>query len=173
MLYKTAVDACTLIYLSKTKLIEQISKSFQLYASNKVLEEVVKMGKEKLYKDAYYVEEMMEMGKIRSLREDKIKANKIIKTFNLEEGEASTLAIHRQYSLDIVASDENKVQNICDALGIPFTYALAMFTHCCLDEEISKDEIPRYFWDLVHVGGYSLGIVEMNKKVIEKLEVKL
>lgn len=174
MLYKTAVDACTLIYLSKTKLIESISKSFQFHTSNKVLEEVVKVGKEKLYKDAYYAEEMIEMEKISPLREDKIKTNKIIKTFNLEEGEASTLAIHHQHGLDIVASDENKVQNICDALGIPFTYALAMFTHCCLKGEISKDEIPGYFWNLVDVGGYSLGIVEMNKKIIEeRLEVKL
>ena len=63
MLYKTAVDACTLSYLSKTKLIEPISKSFQFHTSNKVLEEVVKVGKEKLYKDAYYAEEMIEMEK--------------------------------------------------------------------------------------------------------------
>jgi hypothetical protein len=58
--------------------------------------------------------------------------------------------------------------------GVPFTYALAMFTHCCLGEEVSKDEIPKYFWDLASVGGYPLEIVKINEKIIEdRLGVKL
>ncbi len=174
MLYETAMDACTMIHLSKTKLIEPLAQSFQFHASNKVLEETVKKGKENLYKDAYYAEEMIEIGKIKILKEDNSKTKRIMETFGLEEGEASTMAIYQQYSLDIVASDENKVQNICDALSIPFTYALAMFTHSCLDGEVAKESISQSFWNLTEIGGYRLEILNMNKEVIDKsLKVKL
>lgn len=174
MLYETAVDACTLIYLSKTKLIKPLTQSFQFHASNKVLEETVKKGKENLYKDAYYTEEMIEKDNIKILKEDNSKTKRIMETFGIEEGEASTMTIYKQYNLDIVASDENKVQNICDAISIPFTYALAMFTHSCLDGEIPKKSISKYFWNLTKIGGYRLEILNMNKEVIEKsLEVKL
>jgi hypothetical protein len=38
-------------------------------------------------------------------------------------------------------ADENKVQNICSVIGVPFTYALAMYTKICLEGIVKKKEI--------------------------------
>ena len=130
-MYNIVVDSDALIKLAKSGLLQTIASRTHLLISEKVYEEVVTKGKEKMYDDAILVENLVSEGVIR-----KVKA----KGEGPVSGEYSSLNIFRQTSAAAIVSDDQRFLSFLEAEGVPFIIPSHMIIRLVQRRKLSAQE---------------------------------
>ena len=115
---KLIVDSCTIILLAKASVLETASESYILLITQEVYKAVLE-GKTKQFKDALLTERLKETNKIKIVKPDTILMNKLMKDFNMGEGEASTVAIAIKDKNTITATDNKQGRNATKINNMP------------------------------------------------------
>lgn len=90
---KIVADACSIILLAKSSVLEESAKQHDLAVTDRVYKEVI-AGKGKKYSDALLTERLYKEKKIKKITvKSKKLLNKIKKDYGMGDGEASTLVI--------------------------------------------------------------------------------
>ena len=88
---KLVMDACTAILLAKSSVIETLADTRELIMTESVYNEIIK-GKEKMLEDSFLIENLKIDKKIKLTNDNKNITKKLMKDFNMGEGEASTIS---------------------------------------------------------------------------------
>ena len=108
------LDTDGLIKLTKSGIIEELAKHRKCLITQEVFNEAVKEGKERLYEDAYVIEDMINRKLI------------LVEKINFEEieglgnGEASSLAIYKKKRCSAIITDDRKFLSLLEEQNIPF-----------------------------------------------------
>ena len=111
---KFVLDADGIIKLAKAGVLVMLTTIARCMLSVPVYEEVLK-GKEKLYEDAFIIEELVKTGKIKL-----IPIRIIEQRLDFGRGETSALAGFKKYGADAIISDDRKFLTLLDEQGVPF-----------------------------------------------------
>jgi predicted nucleic acid-binding protein len=106
-------DSSTLILLTKSKLINNIIQHFELIIPSIVYAETQK-GKEKGYIDAYVVEDLVNIGKIKIKEPSKETILQISNQFKLVKGELYAVALCLENKNRVIFMDDKKGIRICN-----------------------------------------------------------
>ncbi len=118
---KIVFDSDGLIKLVKAKCHEKLPTHFTCLISKEVYEETVLRGMERLYDDAFLIEEHV---KNKTLQVQKVRNNKkaqsILENCNLGKGETSTLYLFFNVNAKTIISDDRIFLNLLLQNNIPF-----------------------------------------------------
>ncbi len=116
------LDADALIKLTKTDLIKKISEKINLLITEEVFNEAVIEGKNKLYKDAFIIEDLI---KDKLIKKASIKlVKKELPDLGIEE--LSTLNAYEQNKANVIVSDDRRFLNILDEKSVKFTTPVSL-----------------------------------------------
>jgi len=118
---KIVFDSDGLIKLVKAKCYEKLLKHFTCLISKEVYEETVLRGMERLYEDAFLIDELVKkkMLQVQKVRNNK-KAQSILENCNLGKGETSTLYLFFNVEAKTIISDDRFFLNLLLQNNIPF-----------------------------------------------------
>jgi len=133
---KLIVDSCTIILLAKASVLETASESYILLITQEVYKEVLE-GKTKQFKDALLTERLKETNKIKIVKPDTILMNKLMKDFNMGEGEASTVAIAIKDKNTITATDNKQGRNATKINNMPLVGSPDIIVALCKQKKIN------------------------------------
>ncbi|MBI2076295.1 MAG: hypothetical protein HYT72_03560 [Candidatus Aenigmarchaeota archaeon] len=108
------LDTDGLIKLTKSGVMEELAKYRKCLITQDVFNEAVKQGKERLYEDAYAIEDLIDR---KLLSVEKINFEEIN---NLGKGEASSLAIYKKKRCNAIITDDRKFLSVLEEQRIPF-----------------------------------------------------
>ena len=100
---KIIMDACTAILLAKSSVIEILTDTKEIKMTKQVYEEIIK-GKEKMFEVSFLIESLKKKKKIHLINDNKEITEKLMKDFNMGEGEASTISAGIE-NKSIIATD--------------------------------------------------------------------
>jgi len=114
-------DASTLILLAKIELLREISDECEVVVSSIVAEEATR---KKELVDSQMVKNFIHNGIIH-VKEVKMKQdlNKLLRDFNMDAGEASSLLLAKEKKA-LLATDDKVAIKVCKIFGVPFTTAI-------------------------------------------------
>ncbi len=157
-------DSSTLILLAKIELLNEVLVSADVVISKKVEEESTK--KPELF-DAKLISSHVKNGKIKVKRiHSKAMYEKIMKDFNLGEGEAESIVLCKEGN-EILATDDGPTMKACKILGIATVTAPNFLVRVYKKGRISKGIALEKLNKLEKYGRYSPSIMEDVKKRIE------
>jgi len=111
---KLVFDADGLIKLARSGILRRATVHVRCFASHQVYEEVLR-GKEKLYEDAFIIEELATTNNIM------VKQTKPFEEpETLGAGERAALALFRTLNADAIVSDDLKFLTSLEAMRVPF-----------------------------------------------------
>jgi predicted nucleic acid-binding protein len=153
-------DASTLVLLEKIDLLKRVIVKDKILIPEKVYEEVVKKGIEKNAPDAYNIKVYIERKKIeiRNIK-NKEKVEKLLKEFNLGQGETEAVVLYLEQKADLLASDDHKAINLCKIYKIPFATAIAITLKYVKEKEIAYEEGRNMIMKLGKYGRYKTEII--------------
>ena len=139
------INASPLIILSKLNKISILTKIYRnLGITNKVYEEVVLKGIEQNASDAFIVKQHIDNKEIKVFNLDKKfldMANKIQLIYNLDIGEAETIALALQLAQKEIIIDETAAREAAKSFGIKPIGSLRVLLIAYQKNLISKKEI--------------------------------
>ena len=147
-------DASTLILLTKSKFINNIIQHFELIIPSIVYAEIQK-GKEKGHIDAYVVEELVNIGKIKIKDPSKETILKINNQFKLVKGELYAVALCLENKNRVIFMDDKRGIRVCNFLEIDVYTALSLLKIFYLSKLITKQNAEEYFYSLKRFGRYT------------------
>ena len=130
---KFVFDADAAIKLAKAGVLEKITMFAKCIMPKQVNEEVLK-GKEKMYEDAFIVEELVHKNKINVTTTNHEQIN------GLGAGECSALALFGVFKADAIISDDRKFLSLLEMREIPFITPIDAVTLLALKHCITKQE---------------------------------
>ena len=141
------INASPLIILSKLNKISILTKIYRnLGITNKVYEEVVLKGIEQNASDAFIVKQHIDNKEIKVFNLDKKlldMANKIQLIYNLDIGEAETIALALQLAQKEIIIDETAAREAAKSFGIKPIGSLRILLIAYQKNLISKEEINK------------------------------
>ena len=102
-----AVDSCSIILLSKATVLESFAKNYNLYITEEVYKEILE-GKDKKFIDALLTEKLVNENKIKIIKVNNKRADKLIEDFNLSIGEAKTLSLLLENKCEFIVTDNKQ-----------------------------------------------------------------
>ena len=158
-------DASTLILLARTDLLELFISDFKgrVAIPKKVQAEVCVEGRE----DKPVIEQLIKEKKIEvlSIKSPKQKS-KLMKDFNIDEGEAEALILALQTEAKLIASDDRNAIRASKLLKIDFVTAIGFLIRSYEKELIDRGVAQTKLKKLQAVGRYSIDIIENAKRKI-------
>ena len=153
-------DASTLVLLEKIDLLKTVIAKDKIIIPQKVYEEAVTKGIEKKAADAYNIKEYAERKKIevRAIK-DKGRFEKLLREFNLGDGETEAVVLFIEHKADLLASDDHKAINLCKSLKIPFATAMAITLKYIKEKEIAYEDGKTMILGLGKYGRYSSELI--------------
>ena len=165
-------DSTILIILVKVNLIEELLKLYgNILIPEEIFNEVVIKGKKNMKDDAIYIEKRIQEGliKIHSIKDTNHK-EKLIKDFNIHDGEAECIVLYFEKKADILGTDDRKTRNICKIFNIP-NFSCLSFVLFCLNKNIFTENQALIKLDKINeIGWYKKNLILQVKKQI--MEVK-
>jgi len=138
---KIIFDSDGLIKLVKAGCFQKLPKHFTCLISNEVYEETVLKGMERLYEDAFQIEELV---KKKMLKVEKVKNNKkaqsILENSKVGKGETSTLHLFFNINAEAIISDDRVFLKILHLNNIPFIIPIDLIIRLYELKIISKEE---------------------------------
>jgi len=138
---KLIFDSDGLIKLVKAGCFQKLPNYFTCLISNEVYEETVLKGMERLYEDAFQIEELV---KKKMLKVEKVKNNKkaqsILENSKVGKGETSILYIFFNINADVIISDDRVFLKILHQNNIPFIIPIDLIIRLYELKIISKEE---------------------------------
>ncbi|MBI2659628.1 hypothetical protein HYX07_00525 [Candidatus Woesearchaeota archaeon] len=156
-------DSSTAILLAKIQLLNILTEKLSIIFPETVKEETTK---KKDSFDSKMISKLIDENKIKILKADKSKVNKIIKDFNIEMGEAEALELARQKKC-AVATDDGPSIKICRIFGIKFITAMHFLIQFYENGLLKKDIALEKLKMLERYARYDYDIIKDAKKRIE------
>ncbi len=144
-------DASALILMAKIGLLKELSKEIDIHTTETVCEETTRA---ETY-DAEVIQQRSENNHFTREKVPEENIEKIIDRFNLDKGEASTIALQRQINADIIATDDKQAINACKILEIKFTTSLKLLGRAYEKELISQEKAMTKLKELDKHGRYN------------------
>lgn len=138
---KLVFDSDGLIKLTKADCLQILLEHFTCSITKEVYEETALKGMERLYDDAFQIEELVKNGR---LNVEKAKNNKhvqqILINSGLGKGEASSLHLFFNINAKAIISDDRAFLNLLGQNNIPFIIPADMIIRLFELKLISKDD---------------------------------
>ena len=138
---KIVFDSDGLIKLTKAECLQILLEHFTCSITKEVYEETALKGMERLYDDAFQIEELVKKGK---LNVEKAKNNKqaqqILKYSGFGKGEASSLHLFFDTNAMAIVSDDRAFLNLLEQNNIPFITPADLIIRMYELKLISKNE---------------------------------
>lgn len=118
---KIVFDSDGLIKLVKAGCIQRLLEQFTCSITREVYEETALKGMERLYDDAFQIEELVKNGmlNVEKAKNDK-QAQQILKYSGVGKGEASSLHLFFNTNARAIISDDRTFLNLLEQNNIPF-----------------------------------------------------
>lgn len=129
-------DASALILIAKIGLLKELSQELDIHATETVYEETTRA---ETY-DAKVIQQRSENNRFTREKVPKESTEKILDKFNLDKGEATTIALQRKINADIIATDDKQAINACKILEIKFTTSLKLLERAHEKEILSQEK---------------------------------
>jgi len=113
---RVITDASSLILLSKSQLLREVTEIVDMHTTAKVMGEI-NVGLEYGKTDAIVTNQLVKEGKIKVKNPKNKLIKKIREDFNLGDGEASIIALYSK-KYDTIVTDDNSARKTLRALGI-------------------------------------------------------
>ncbi|MFB6100701.1 MAG: hypothetical protein ABEK16_05510 [Candidatus Nanohalobium sp.] len=146
---EVVLDASALILMAKIGLLEELSQELNLRTTEEVYREATRA---ETY-DAQVIQQRAEDDRIIREEVSEKSVEKILSRFNLDKGEASTIAYCREENMNVVATDDKQAIKACKILEIKFTTSLKLLEQSKKKGMLSQEkalakleELDRYGW---------------------------
>jgi predicted nucleic acid-binding protein len=138
---KIIFDSDGLIKLVKAGCFRKLPDYFTCLISNEVYEETVLKGMERLYEDAFQIEELVKkkMLKVENVKNNN-KAQSILENSKIGKGETSTLHLFLNTNAKVIISDDRIFLKILHQNNIPFIIPIDLIIRLYELKIISKEE---------------------------------
>ncbi len=144
-------DASTLILLAKIELLGKLAKEKDIVITETVEREAT-IKKDTF--DSKLIRSLIDEG---SISVELVEKNSIIedlmRDFNMDKGEASTLALYQEMEGELLATDDGQLIKAAKVLGIPFASSVAFLIRAnqkgLLEEDIALEKLrklEKYGW---------------------------
>jgi len=160
-------DYSTLILLTKSKFINNVIQHFELIIPSIVYKETQR-GKGKEYLDAYVIEDLVMVGKIKIQDPSPETVMAANKQFNLVKGELHAVALCLENKNRVIFMDDKRGIRVCNLLGIEVYTALSLLKVFYLSKLITKLSTEEYFYYLKKFGRYTDEELNEVKKMWEE-----
>ena len=155
-------DSSALILMAKIGLLKQLSQELDINSTETVYEETTIA---ETY-DAKVIQERSENKRFARESVPEENVEKILDRFNLDKGEASTIALHRQMNADIIATDDKQAINACKILEIKFTTSLKLLERAHEKELLNQEKALTKLSELDKHGWYKDNQIKTTERNI-------
>jgi predicted nucleic acid-binding protein len=159
-------DSSTLILLARIDMLEMFIANFhgRVLIPEKVESEVCEGGREEMP----LIVSLIEGEKINVLKvRDMSYASKLMKDFNIDNGEAEAISLAIAENAKLIATDDRNAIRACKFLKIDFITAIAILIRACEKSRIEMDEAIIKLTKLASIGRYNKSIIEDAEKLIK------
>ena len=157
-------DSSTLILLAKTELIDAVISGYKgvILMTGTVMAEIT--AKESL--DGLLIKKLVETGKIKVKITTGNEIIKLMKDFNIDKGEAETIAAPLKNPGSLVATDDRNAIKACKLIGLPFATSMGFLIKLQKERLLSKERALTMLEKLSNFGRYRSEIVENARSKI-------
>ncbi|MGQ4875896.1 MAG: hypothetical protein ACP6IY_17665 [Promethearchaeia archaeon] len=162
-------DSSFLIIISKLELLDFLIELFnEIIIPYAVFFEAVKQGKRFKKIDALLIEKRIDdkeiiVEKIKNLSEKE----KLMKDFNIHEGEAEAIILYLEKNADLIGTDDYRTLKTCKILKIKYFTSILFIFHCFKNKKLSKERALLKMDKLYDFGWYKKEIIIHFKNKIE------
>lgn len=155
---RICVDACTLILLAKASVLEALADEYALSITSAVYTEVI-AGKKYLFADALLVERLYHEHKLVLNKSAETLSKKLMEDFNMEMGEASTIAVCIQEKI-IVATDNRQGRKAAVVNNLPLVGSIELIMALWRKKKIDATKTKTALNILQREGWFSPYLIE-------------
>ncbi len=162
---KLVMDACTAILLAKSSVIETLANTREIIMTKSVYSEIIK-GKEKMLEDSFLIENLEIDKKIKLTNDNKKITEKLMKDFNMGEGEASTISSGIEKKC-IIATDNLQGRKASKVNNLPLVGSPELIIGLFKTKKINLDKTKIALKKIKEEGWFENNLIE---KILEDLE---
>ncbi|MCX9013834.1 MAG: hypothetical protein OIN89_03410 [Candidatus Methanoperedens sp.] len=138
---KIVLDSDGLIKLIKAGCYHKLFKHFACSITKEVYEETVIRGMERMYDDAFQIEELIKKGLLNIEKtKNNQQARRILKNTSVGKGESSSLHLFLNANAMVIISNDRAFLNLLEQNNIPFIIPADLIVRLYELNMISKDE---------------------------------
>ena len=152
------MDSSTVILLAKTSTLETSLKEHNIQITKEVYAEVME-GKNKMLPDALLLERLHQENKINLVSANEQLTKKIAGDFNLENGEASTIAVAIK-DKKAVASDDRQARKAAKIQNLQLTGAIGIIINLFKKGKITINKATQALKTLEEQGRFEKYLIE-------------
>ncbi len=157
-------DASSLILLAKANILDDLLELTDIIVPTIVYDEIMK-GKEKNKQDAYYIEQLINLNKIKIEDPQDINVSQIKFLYRLDAGELYAITLAKEKSIDLLIDDRDGII-VCHKLNVRIHTALMILEELIIGKFISIDKARFALALLIENGRYtSEDIKNINERV--------
>lgn len=159
-------DASTLILLAKIDALDLFISDYggQVIIPGKVEEEVMQKGSV----ETHQIDRLIEEGNIGVLKVvDKSFLQKLMGDFNIDSGEAESIALALHKKTAVVATDDRNAIRACKLLKVDFITAISTLIRAVEKRLLSKNEAAPKLEKLETIGRYKKSIIADARRQIK------
>ena len=160
------IDACTIILLGKATVLEKFAETNEIYITKSEYNEVMK-GKAMMFLDALILEKLCLAKKILIKDIDNKMTDKIMKDFNMGEGEASIIAYGITNIDFIVATDNRQGRKAAIINNLSLVGSVEIVVSLFKKGKIDKDKAIESIKTLNEFGWFNSYLIE---KALEEIK---
>ena len=158
-------DASTLILLAKIDLLSILSKEIDIVITDTVKEEST------VKKDLFDSKMILSLIEKKNITVGSVKnisiMSDLMKDFNMDKGEASTLVLYQEIHGELIATDDGQLIKAAKLMDIPFATSITFLIRTAqkdlIQEKIALEKLKK----LEKFGWYKADIIEDAKKKIK------
>jgi len=153
-------DAMVVIHLAKITLLEKSCEHFKpALIPEEVHREILEGGK-KGYEDAQIIQELIKAGKVSVKHVRDKKLLKRAKEFNVQRGEAESLALYWQEKAEYLASDDDNLRKKSTLLNLKLIGTPAIILKLYRDKLIDNSKLQESLQVLRKIGWFSNAVID-------------
>jgi predicted nucleic acid-binding protein len=153
-------DAMVVIHLAKITLLEKSCETFKpVIIPEEVLREIIE-GEKRGYEDVAIIRELIRAEKMSVRRVRDKKLLKRAKEFNIQRGEAETVALYWQEKAERVASDDDNLRKKSVLLNLHIIGTPAIILKLYQDKLIDRHKLLESLRTLRKIGWFSNAVID-------------
>lgn len=153
-------DSMVVIHLARITLLEKSCEYFKNVVIPRMVYDEILSGKEKGYPEVKLIVDLIEAKKI-TVREVRNRMLiKKLREFNIERGEAESIALYWEEKADYLATDDDNVRKKSMVLNIKLIGTPAIILKLYKEELIEKEKFEETLAELKKIGWFSDAVID-------------